>query len=272
MTLGLEITITDPAAELRQEIAAIRQSLPLPKGEGRGEALLPRLYRTIKNALSPYRSSLVSPIDNSLPPAPLSPCPPASLAIDNSQLTIDNSLPAAWLAREPLFLDVETTGLYKKDDPRVVEVAVIDSAGRVLFSTLVNPQKPIPPAATAANGISDADVADAPLWRDLAPHLKRILAGRFVVGHNIKFDSSFIPADWGIEWGCTKELANAILGKADWWEIKENPLRGGGLSARLYQLGLEPGPEHTAAGDCLSVLRLLRHLAGQTEPIGLIYQ
>jgi len=166
----------------------------------------------------------------------------------------------ALLDRDPLFLDLETTGLKKID--HVVEVGIIDADGRVLFSSLVNPGCPIPAEASEVNGVTDADVADAPAWPEVLPLLRRLLASRVVVAHNAKFEAKFLPADWAIEWVCSKKLADSILGKREGM---------GSLSARLKQLGLQPGPAHSAAGDSLSTLRLVRYLAGFTEPVDLIY-
>ncbi|MCK6629318.1 MAG: 3'-5' exonuclease [Anaerolineae bacterium] len=241
-TFGLEITLEHPAAQLRQEITQLRQAVSQISPPSQKEG------------------------DKTLPPATCNPatCNPATLL----------------LAQDPLFLDIETTALYKKDDPRPVEIAVINSQGQVLLSTLINPGCPIPPAATAHNGITNADVADAPTWRQIEPLLKHILTApplggtegrRTIVAFNAKFDSQFIPPAWPLEWACAKDLANQILGKANWWDIKQNPLLGGSLPARLHQLGLPPGPAHTAAGDCLSTLRLVRRLAGETQPVELAY-
>ncbi|MCB0207683.1 MAG: 3'-5' exonuclease [Anaerolineae bacterium] len=167
---------------------------------------------------------------------------------------------AQLLAQNPLFIDLETAGL-KKTDP-VLEVAVIDTQGHVLLSTLVNAgQQPIPPQATAVNGITNAMVVDAPAWADVAPLLQPLLAGRTVVAHNAKFEAKFLPP-WDIAWVCSKKLADTMLGQRHGW---------GGLQARLAQCQLEPGPAHSAAGDCLSTLRLIRHLAGLAEPVALIY-
>jgi hypothetical protein len=163
------------------------------------------------------------------------------------------------LSRSPLFLDLETTGLKKTD--AVVEVAVIDAQGHVLLSTLVNPGRPIPPEVSAINGLTDDLVADAPRWTDVEPLLEPILTGRVVVAHNAKFEAKFLPP-WQIDWVCSKDLADATLGKQD---------GRGGLAARLAQLGLQPGPAHSAAGDCLSTLRLVKHLAGDPSPVQLTY-
>ena len=73
--------------------------------------------------------------------------------------------PTPLLAVEAVALDLETTGL----DPRTARIvqigAVVVRRGAVAegerFSLLVDPGAPIPAAATAIHGISDAHVADA---------------------------------------------------------------------------------------------------------------
>jgi hypothetical protein len=174
------------------------------------------------------------------------------------------------LESDPLFIDYETTGLSKRD--KVVEVAVTDVEGRVLMSTLVNPGCHIPAEATAVNGVSDTDVVDAPMWEDIAPRLEALIGGRVVVAHNAKFEAKFTPKEWNVKWVCSKELADSILGKAEYWEIMHDRRLGGSLEARLCQCGLEPGPEHSAAGDDISALRLVMYLAGDDRPVELKYE
>ncbi len=53
----------------------------------------------------------------------------------------------------------------------------------------VNPEMPIPPKVTAIHGISDSDVADAPIFREIAKNLAAFLEGCDLAGYNaIKFD------------------------------------------------------------------------------------
>lgn len=173
------------------------------------------------------------------------------------------------LDQEPLFLDYETTGLSKRD--KVVEVCVIDAQGQVLLSSLVNPGCPIPASATSKHEIRDADVVDAPTWEEIAPALETLISGRVVVAHNASFESKFTPEAWGVRWECSKKLCDGIFGKAHWEIARRDWRRSGRLEDRLRQCGLQAGPDHTAAGDCISALRLVRFLAGEASPVELIY-
>ncbi len=57
------------------------------------------------------------------------------------------------------------------------------------MSTRINPEMPIPPKSTAIHGITDADVADAPVFREIAKKLIAFLEGTDLAGYNaIKFD------------------------------------------------------------------------------------
>lgn len=94
-------------------------------------------------------------------------------------------------------LDVETTGL-SPNQSRVVEIAVvrIDGAGQVLdeWSTRLDPEGPV--GATHIHGITEADVATAPLFRDIAAHLSAYIAGMPIAAHNAAFDLGFLGAEF----------------------------------------------------------------------------
>ena len=87
------------------------------------------------------------------------------------------------------------------------------------------------------------------------------MAGRVVIAYNARFEAKFTPKDWGVKWLCAKKLADLAFGKAGPFSA-QTPSRSGSLANRLRLCGLQPGPAHTAAGDNLSTLRLLRYIAG----------
>lgn len=104
---------------------------------------------------------------------------------------IDLSLP--WPALPIVALDTETTGLCADD--RVCEIAAVRFDGfRPVqrFSSLVNPGKPIPAAATAVHGITDDMVKGAPRLADLAVDLFLICDGAIPAAYNAPFDRDMI--------------------------------------------------------------------------------
>lgn len=93
--------------------------------------------------------------------------------------------------------DFETTGTsYFTDD--IIEISAVKvRQGQVVdtFSTLVNPERSIPYAATAVNGITDDMVADAPLIREALADFIEFIGDDVLVGHNIQsFDLKFLNA------------------------------------------------------------------------------
>ncbi|HNY14913.1 MAG TPA: 3'-5' exonuclease [Bacteroidales bacterium] len=95
------------------------------------------------------------------------------------------------LKRPIVFLDLETTGLNVSTD-RIVEISFLKinpDGTEQRLNTLVNPEMPIPPKVTALHGITDADVAKAPVFGEIAKNLASFLEGCDLAGFNaIKFD------------------------------------------------------------------------------------
>jgi len=94
--------------------------------------------------------------------------------------------------RRPLaFIDIETTGINVSSD-RIVEISIlkINPNGKEEWLSLrLNPEMPIPEKSTAIHGITDADVADSPTFREVAKKLAAFLEGCDLAGYNaIKFD------------------------------------------------------------------------------------
>jgi len=163
----------------------------------------------------------------------------------------------------PLFavVDVETTGLNPELN-RVVEIAVVrvDGRGRRIdeWSTRVNPRQYV--GATHIHGLTDADVANAPIFDDIVPQLKGLLESCAVVAHNADFDMAFI----------THELAAAGWRIADpvvVCTMKESVSHLPRLGRRRLAdccaaCGVELTNAHSALGDARAAsLLLARYLA-----------
>jgi DNA polymerase III subunit epsilon len=95
------------------------------------------------------------------------------------------------LKRPIVFLDLETTGINVASD-RIVEISLLKitpNGKEQWMTTLINPEMPIPAKVTAIHGISDADVVNAPKFKDIAKNLAVFLEGCDLAGYNaIKFD------------------------------------------------------------------------------------
>jgi DNA polymerase III subunit epsilon len=95
------------------------------------------------------------------------------------------------LKRPLAFIDLETTGINVSSD-RIVELSVLKispNGKEEWMSTRVNPEMAIPPKTTAIHGITDADVLNAPTFKEVAKKLALFLEGCDLAGYNaIKFD------------------------------------------------------------------------------------
>ena len=93
--------------------------------------------------------------------------------------------------------DLETTGLSPVTD-QIIELSAVKVKGGAVqetFSTLVNPGRPIPAAASRVNGITDAMVADAPVLKAVWGQFLAFIGDETLVGHNIhSFDMKFLNA------------------------------------------------------------------------------
>ena len=94
-------------------------------------------------------------------------------------------------------IDVETTGLDPERE-RVLELAILraDEQGRPIdqWVTRFHPGGPV--RATHIHGITDADVAGAPRFADLAVQIGTALQGLVLVAHNAEFDLAFLQAEF----------------------------------------------------------------------------
>jgi len=94
--------------------------------------------------------------------------------------------------KKPLvILDLETTGVSIASD-RIVEISamkVSPGGGEEWLTMRLNPGIPISPEATRVHGITDADVANEPHFKDVAKRIASFLEGCDLAGFNsMKFD------------------------------------------------------------------------------------
>ena len=93
--------------------------------------------------------------------------------------------------------DLETTGIVPGVD-RIVEIGAVrfvNGQPEAIFATLVNPQKSIPPGASAVNGIRDEMVKGKPTIDSLLQPLAEFCANDIIVAHNAPFDAAFVISE-----------------------------------------------------------------------------
>lgn len=174
-----------------------------------------------------------------------------------------------WLKRNCLILDTETTGLGENDE--IVEITIIDTAGKPLLNTLVKPSKPIPAAATAIHGITNAMVKNAPTWPEVSILMCGVIRGETVAVYNADYDVRLISQTdeiWGVKPTFSAEVmpefACAMLVYAEFYGQKSE--RGGyrwqKLTAAADQQGVKiEGTAHRALSDCLTTLGVIKAMA-----------
>ena len=155
--------------------------------------------------------------------------------------------------------DCETTGTDPRRD-EIVSLALVrlDPSGREIARVVrrVRPSLPIPTEATAVHGISDADVADAPRFAQVAHQLLGLLEGAIFVAHNAEFDLAMLRnafARAGVSYrpigvACTLEGFRLL-----------DPLAPAhGLEALCARHGIPLDEAHDALGDVLATAGLVR--------------
>ena len=91
-------------------------------------------------------------------------------------------------------LDTETTGLDAEKDA-IIEIAAVQFRdGKTLdtWSTLVNPNRPVPRKIQRITHITPQDVKGAPVISDVAAPLVRFLQDHTIIGHSVGFDLAFL--------------------------------------------------------------------------------
>jgi DNA polymerase-3 subunit epsilon len=145
------------------------------------------------------------------------------------------------------FVDLETTG-GSTGVHRITEVGVVEigAQGISRWSTLVDPQQPIPPFIQQLTGITDAMVRGAPTFDAIASELFARLDGKLFIAHNASFDRGFLHSEFervGLAFNpdvlCTVRLSRALFPAE----------KRHGLDALVERHALVPSDRHRALAD-----------------------
>lgn len=169
------------------------------------------------------------------------------------------------LDRPIAFFDIESTGISPRAD-RIVELAFVivrPDAKRETHVFRINPGVSIPVESTEIHGISDEDVADCPLFRDIAEEVAELITGCDLGGYNIlRFDVPMLIEEFRRA-GVPFEVDDYRLIDAQRIYHQREPRD---LSAALsFYCGEMHLNAHGAEADVLATIRVLE---GQYERYG----
>jgi DNA polymerase-3 subunit epsilon len=174
-----------------------------------------------------------------------------------------------WTELPIAVIDFETTGFDENVD-RVVEVGVVCFHRGLITAKknwLIQPGMPIPESAVNVHGITDAMVADAPRFEQIAEELRATLVGHLPVAYNATFDRKFMHAEMLRAGQASGELPAAIDPKVTWVDplVWTRELMADAKSKRLGDicelLGIPLNDAHRAWADAEAAGRVLLAIA-----------
>lgn len=161
--------------------------------------------------------------------------------------------------KNPLvFFDLETTGIDIVKD-RIIEISYVKvfPNGKEESKTMrINPGMPIPPASTAIHGITDDDVKDCPLFKNVAKQLAAQIEGCDLAGYNSnRFDSPLLAEEFlraGVDIDLTRRKFIDV--QTIFYKMEQRTL------AAAYKFYCQKSLEnaHTAAADTMATYEVLK--------------
>ena len=153
-------------------------------------------------------------------------------------------------------LDTETTGLAAVDE--IIQLAIVDLDGDVRFNEDIKPTKlkRISAEATAIHGLTMEKLADRQTFAEHEESIAEALKGKTILTYNAEFDRRMFLQ--------TQRIAGGFLPKGDWECVMLQNARYVGQWSDWrndYKWPKLTGGDHSALGDCLATLKLLRQMA-----------
>jgi DNA polymerase-3 subunit epsilon len=161
-------------------------------------------------------------------------------------------------------IDIETTGNGIKGN-RITEIAIFKFDGEQLideFTSLVNPEYPIPYFITGLTGIDDQMVANAPTFKKIATQILEITKDCIFVAHSVNFDYGVLKEEFkqiGVDFSrkklCTVRLSRKLL----------PGYKSYSLGKLCSSIGIPLKDRHRARGDAHATVLLFKKLLNTTD-------
>lgn len=174
-------------------------------------------------------------------------------------------------SRSPLSfvaIDLETTDL-SSEKAGIIEVGLARFEDGVLidtWSSLLDPEHPIPPIVTSITGITDDDVRGKPTFAHVRDEVVSFIGDAAIVGHNVTFDLDHLAAHGA-------EISRDVV--FDTWPLSAlllQEFRSYSLEALARGLQLQHVDAHRALDDARVSGDLFVHLVHRMRqlPVGLL--
>jgi DNA polymerase III epsilon subunit family exonuclease len=173
-----------------------------------------------------------------------------------------------------VFVDVETTGASTDYGDRVIEIGIVrvegggTSCGGCVteYQQLVDPQRRISAGVVALTGITQTMVSGQPTFGEVLPRVVELMSGAVVIGHNVRFDLSFLAGEFR---RCRRPI-DECLGRTHVMDTVRIARRrfgrgGNGLQRLAPRLGVVPTAAHRALADAITTAQVFERLL---EPVG----
>ena len=161
-------------------------------------------------------------------------------------------------------IDIETTGNGVKGN-KITEIAIFKYDGNQIieeFTSLVNPECPIPYFITGLTGIDDQMVANAPKFCELTQQILEITKDCIFVAHAVNFDYGVIKEEFrllGIDFSrkklCTVRLSRKLIPGFNSYS----------LGKLCSSIGIPLTDRHRARGDAHATVLLFQKLLATTN-------
>jgi DNA polymerase-3 subunit epsilon len=156
-------------------------------------------------------------------------------------------------------IDIETTGGMNRTE-KITEIAVYVTDGQKIvdeFSTLINPERRVPPFITSLTGITNEMLEDAPKFYEIASKIVELTRDTVFVGHNVNFDYGFVKQEFAqlgynyrLNTLCTVQLSRKIFPGYKSYSL--------GNICRDLDINIEN--RHRAAGDAMATTILFHKI------------
>ncbi|MDK0983016.1 3'-5' exonuclease [Clostridium perfringens] len=155
-----------------------------------------------------------------------------------------------------LILDTETTGVGEED--KIIDIALVDLNGNVVFESLVNPEIPIKSEASKVNGLKNSDLIGSPKFFEIKEELKEVIGDKTLLIYNAEFDSRLLKQsgyEYEVKVNCLMYDYMAYI-ETDRWISLQNA---------LINEGVETIQDHRAKSDCLCCLELINKVVENSK-------